>query len=65
MPSRRAFSCAMLALLFDQRALRMTRNPADAGYLLQETTAESLCRLPLVPEGTPPQAWRYRILTST
>jgi RNA polymerase sigma-70 factor (ECF subfamily) len=44
-------------------ALRMTRNPADAEDLVQETMVR-LPRVLVVPEGNL-KAWLYRIMTNT
>ena len=43
----------------------MTRNPADAEDLLQETYGEGLRGVPPFREGTNLKAWLYRILTNT
>jgi len=57
------------ALLFvDQlyaAALRMTRNPADAEDLLQETFLKAFAAFHQFEEGTNLKAWLYRILTNT
>jgi RNA polymerase sigma-70 factor, ECF subfamily len=46
-------------------ALRMTRNPADAEDLLQETTMKAYVGFRSFREGTSLKAWLYRILTNT
>lgn len=46
-------------------ALRMTRNPADAEDLLQETFLRAYRGFPGFNEGTNLRAWLYRILTNT
>ena len=46
-------------------ALRMTRNPADAEDLLQETFLRAYRGFPNFREGTNLRAWLYRILTNT
>jgi RNA polymerase sigma-70 factor (ECF subfamily) len=46
-------------------ALRMTRNPADAEDLLQETFLRAFRGFPNFNEGTNLRAWLYRILTNT
>ncbi len=45
--------------------MRMTRNPADASDLVQETFVKAFRGVPAVPAGHEPQAWLYRILTNT
>lgn len=45
-------------------ALRMTRNPADAEDLLQETMVKAYAGFRSFREGTNLKAWLYRILTN-
>ncbi|GAB84150.1 sigma-70 family RNA polymerase sigma factor [Gordonia rubripertincta] len=46
-------------------ALRMTRNPADAEDLVQETYIKAFTAFASFREGTNLKAWLYRILTNT
>src|SRR6516162_11249504 len=46
-------------------ALRMTRNPADAEDLVQETYLRAYRGFEGFEEGTNLRAWLYRILTNT
>jgi RNA polymerase sigma-70 factor (ECF subfamily) len=46
-------------------ALRMTRNPADAEDLVQETYLKAYRAYGSFKEGTNLKAWLYRILTNT
>lgn len=46
-------------------ALRMTRNPADAEDLVQETYVKAYSAFRSFKEGTNLKAWLYRILTNT
>jgi RNA polymerase sigma-70 factor (ECF subfamily) len=46
-------------------ALRMTRNPADAEDLVQETYLKAYRAFGSFTEGTNLKAWLYRILTNT
>ena len=46
-------------------ALRMTRNPADAEDLVQETYLQAYRGFGGFTEGTNLKAWLYRILTNT
>jgi RNA polymerase sigma-70 factor, ECF subfamily len=46
-------------------ALRMTRNPADAEDLVQETYLKAYRAFGSFQEGTNLRAWLYRILTNT
>ncbi len=45
--------------------LRMTRNPADAEDLVQETYAKAFAAFHQFEEGTNLKAWLYHILTNT
>ena len=46
-------------------ALRMTRNPADAEDLVQETYLKAYAAFESFSKGTNLKAWLYRILTNT
>jgi RNA polymerase sigma-70 factor (ECF subfamily) len=46
-------------------AMRMTRNPADAGDLVQETYTKAFGAFGGFEQGTNLKAWLYRILTNT
>ena len=46
-------------------ALRMTRNPADAEDLVEETYLKAYRSFGSFEEGTNLRAWLYRILTNT
>jgi RNA polymerase sigma-70 factor (ECF subfamily) len=46
-------------------ALRMTRNPADAEDLVQETYVKAFAAFHQFEDGTNLKAWLYRILTNT
>lgn len=46
-------------------AMRMTRNPADAADLVQETFVKALASWATFTQGTNLKAWLYRILTNT
>src|SRR5919197_3616690 len=46
-------------------AVRMTRNPADAEDLVQETYLKAYRAFGSFEEGTNLKAWLYRILTNT
>jgi RNA polymerase sigma-70 factor (ECF subfamily) len=46
-------------------ALRMTRNPADAQDLVQETFVKAFAAWAQFHQGTNLKAWLYRILTNT
>lgn len=67
---------AELRRLFEEQALpfmdqlyaaglRMTRNPADAGDLVQETYVKAFAAFEQFQQGTNLKAWLYRILTNT
>jgi RNA polymerase sigma-70 factor (ECF subfamily) len=46
-------------------AMRMTRNPADAADLVQETFVKAFASWQTFTQGTNLKAWLYRILTNT
>ena len=46
-------------------AMRMTRNPADAGDLVQESYTKAFAAFRSFQQGTNLKAWLYRILTNT
>jgi len=46
-------------------ALRMTKNPADAQDLVQETFVKAFAAFGQFKQGTNLKAWLYRILTNT
>lgn len=46
-------------------AMRMTRNPADASDLVQETFVKAFAAFRSFRQGTNLKAWLYRILTNT
>ena len=46
-------------------AMRMTRNPADAADLVQETFVKAFASWATFHQGTNLQAWLYRLLTNT
>ncbi|HEU4849462.1 MAG TPA: sigma-70 family RNA polymerase sigma factor [Terrimesophilobacter sp.] len=46
-------------------AMRMTRNPADAADLVQETFVKAFAAFGQFRQGTNLKAWLYRILTNT
>ena len=46
-------------------ALRMTRNPADAEDLVQETFLKAYRAFDRYEDGTNIRAWLYKILTNT
>ena len=67
---------AILRALFEEQAIpfmdqlyaaamRMTRNPADAGDLVQETFTKAYAAFAQFEQGTNLKAWLYRILTNT
>jgi len=64
---RRLFHDQALPLM-DQlygAAMRMTRNPADAADLVQETFVKAFAAFGQFEQGTNIKAWLYRILTNT
>jgi RNA polymerase sigma-70 factor, ECF subfamily len=74
--ARNDVSSAELRSQFEQQALpfmdqlyaaamRMTRNPADAGDLVQETFVKAFSSFGQFKQGTNLKAWLYRILTNT
>ncbi len=46
-------------------AMRMTKNPADAADLVQETFVKAFAAFTQFEQGTNLKAWLYRILTNT
>src|SRR3546814_16071690 len=50
---------------FYAAAMRMTRNPADAADLVQETFVKAFASWRTFTQGTNLKAWLYRILTNT
>ncbi|MBI5161716.1 MAG: sigma-70 family RNA polymerase sigma factor [Micrococcales bacterium] len=73
---RSDLSRADLRTLFEEQALpfmdqlyaaamRMTRNPADAGDLVQDTYAKAFAAFSQFKQGTNLKAWLYRILTNS
>lgn len=69
-------SAAELRDLFEEQAMpymdqlyaagmRMTRNPADAADLVQETFVKAFAAFGRFEQGTNLKAWLYRILTNT
>jgi RNA polymerase sigma-70 factor (ECF subfamily) len=46
-------------------AMRMTKNPADAADLVQETYVKAFAAFKQFEQGTNLKAWLYRILTNT
>ncbi len=46
-------------------AMRMTKNPADAADLVQETFVKAFAAFSQFKQGTNLKAWLYRILTNT
>jgi len=66
-PAERTFEEQALPFM-DQlyaAALRMTRNPADAQDLVQETFVKAFAAWAQFHQGTNLKAWLYRILTNT
>ncbi|WP_442855040.1 sigma-70 family RNA polymerase sigma factor [Curtobacterium sp. Leaf261] len=64
---RRLFEAQALPFM-DQlygAAMRMTRNPADASDLVQETFVKAFAAFRQFRQGTNLKAWLYRILTNT
>ena len=67
-PELRALFEAQAIPFMDQlyaAAMRMTRNPADAGDLVQETYTKAYAAFGQFEQGTNLKAWLYRILTNT
>jgi RNA polymerase sigma-70 factor (ECF subfamily) len=67
-PELRQLFEAQALVFMDQlyaAALRMTRNPADAGDLVQETYVKAYAAFASFEQGTNLKAWLYRILTNT
>lgn len=64
-PSTFAADAMVFAPPLYSAALRMTRNPADAADLVQETFLRAYRGYPNFSEGTNLRAWLYRILTNT
>jgi RNA polymerase sigma-70 factor (ECF subfamily) len=67
-PDRRALFEEQALPFMDQlyaAGLRMTRNPADAGDLVQETYTKAFAAFGQFKQGTNLRAWLYRILTNT
>jgi RNA polymerase sigma-70 factor, ECF subfamily len=75
-PSPTAAAAGELRALFEEQAIpfmdqlyaaamRMTRNPSDAGDLVQETYAKAYAAFAQFEQGTNLKAWLYRILTNT
>ncbi|MGQ0743996.1 MAG: sigma-70 family RNA polymerase sigma factor [Acidimicrobiales bacterium] len=67
MADRAGFAAAAMPLMDSlyNAALRMTRNPADAEDLVQETYLKAYRAYERFEEGTNLKAWLYRILTNT
>lgn len=76
MPAEKADAQASARAEFEEQALpfmdqlygaamRMTRNPADAADLVQETFVKAFASWSSFQQGTNLKAWLYRILTNT
>jgi RNA polymerase sigma-70 factor, ECF subfamily len=63
--TRRERSAVPATQTENSAALRMTRNPADAEDLVQETFLKAYAAFASFSEGTNLKAWLYRILTNT
>ena len=66
--AKRALFQEQALLFMDQlygAAMRMTKNPADAADLVQETFVKAFAAFAQFEQGTNLKAWLYRILTNT